>query len=278
LFIVHCSFFIPHSSFPMASLILSHLSAGYGSRPILRDVSLTVRTGEVVALVGPNGAGKSTLIRVVSGVVAATRGTVQLDDLDLLHLKPAQRAKRLAVVPQMIHLPDSFTVGEIVLMGRTPHLPFWAAESKYDCEVAWAAMKKTQTAELVERRSHELSGGEQQRVVIARALAQEPQVLLLDEPTAHLDLKYQMDVLELARALAHGHGLAVLMTLHDLNQAALYADRVALMKQGEIVAQGSAQAVFTAEQLSAVYGVRVAVGQHPAHNTPLIAPVATPER
>lgn len=254
-------------------LSLSHLSASYGSRQILRTVSLTVRAGEVVALVGPNGAGKSTLIRVVSGVVAATSGSIRLNDLDLLRLNPNQRAKQIAVVPQLIHLPEAFTVGEIVLLGRTPHLPIWAGESKHDCEVAWAAMKQTQTDNLIERRAHELSGGEQQRVLIARALTQEPKVLLLDEPTAHLDLKYQVGILNLVRSLAHEQGLAVLLTLHDLNQAALYADRVALMKQGELVAQGSAREVFTAAQLSAVYDVQVVVSQHPAHDTPLIAPL-----
>jgi iron complex transport system ATP-binding protein len=258
----------------MTSLELSHISAGYGPRLILRDVSMTIQAGQVVALVGPNGAGKSTLIRVLSGVVPVAHGRALLDGRDLFQLTQAQRARLIAVVPQMIHLPEAFTVGEVVLMGRTPHLPFWAGESKHDCEIAWQALRKTQTDGLVDRRSHELSGGEQQRVVIARALTQEPKVLLLDEPTAHLDLKYQMDVLELVKALAREQGLAVLMTLHDLNQAALYADSVALMKQGEIVAQGSVQSVFTAEQLSAVYGVQVAISQHPAHGTPLIAPLA----
>jgi iron complex transport system ATP-binding protein len=259
----------------MSTLTLSHLSAAYGSRTVLRDVSLTVNGGEVLALVGPNGAGKSTLIRVVSGVVAASGGDVRLGDSNLIKMPPAERARKIAVVPQLIRLPDAFTVGEIVLMGRTPHLPMWAGESKHDCEVAWSAMKRTQIDALVNRRAYELSGGEQQRVMIARALTQEPNVLLLDEPTAHLDLKYQVGVLELVRSLAREHGLAILMTLHDLNQAALYADRVALMSEGQIVAQGSAAEVFTASQLSAVYGVQVAVSQHPNHNAPLIAPLMT---
>jgi iron complex transport system ATP-binding protein len=257
----------------MTTLTLSHLTAAYGNRTVLRDVSLTIRSGEVLALVGPNGAGKSTLIRVISGVLAPTGGNVQLDDTNMLKLLPAERAKRIAVVPQLIRLPDAFTVGEIVLMGRTPHLPLWAGESKHDCEVAWSAMKRTQTDGLVARRAHELSGGEQQRVMIARALTQEPSVLLLDEPTAHLDLKYQVGVLELARSLAKEQGLTVLMTLHDLNQAALFADRVALMSVGQIVAQGSAAEVFTAGQLSQVYGVPISVSQHPNHKAPLIAPI-----
>jgi iron complex transport system ATP-binding protein len=258
----------------MSTLSLSNLTAGYGRRPVLRGVSLSVRAGEVLALVGPNGAGKSTLLRCISGVVRASSGAIRLDDLDLQRLSAAARARLVAVVPQMVHLPEAFTVSEIVLMGRTPHLPIWAGESRQDCAVAWAAMKKTQTDDLVDRRAQELSGGEQQRVIIARALTQEPRVLLLDEPTAHLDLKHQLGILELVRGLAHEHGLAVMMTLHDLNQAAAYADRLALLKQGEIVAEGDAHSVLTAQRLGDVYGVRVIVGQHPENGSLFIAPVA----
>ncbi len=254
----------------MAPLRLVSISAGYGSRPILRNISLRVEGGEVVALAGPNGAGKSTLIRVISGVLPATAGEAWLDGVDLLRVSPGQRARRVAVVPQMIRLPDAYTAGEIVLMGRTPHLTLWEGESRHDCEVAWAAMRATHVDDLSDRRVDELSGGEQQRVVLARALAQEPQVLLLDEPTAHLDLKYQVGVLELVRALAQERGLAVLMTLHDLNQASLYAHRVAVLQQGQIVAQGSATEVFTSELLSRVYGVHVAVSRHPVRDVPIV--------
>lgn len=256
----------------MTQLRLVSISAGYGSRPVLRDITLRIEAGEVLALAGPNGAGKSTLIRVISGVVPATAGEVKLDGVDVLRLSPRQRAQRVAVVPQMIHLPQAYTVGEIVLMGRTPHLSLWAGESRHDCEAAWTAMRAAHVEDLSERRVGELSGGEQQRAVLARALAQEPQVLLLDEPTAHLDLKHLVGVLELVRSLAQEHNLAVLMTLHDLNQASLYADRVALMRQGEIVAQGTAHEVFTGELLSGVYGVPVAVSRHPQRDVPIVLP------
>jgi len=257
----------------MTTLELQSISAAYGARTVLRGVSLTVAGGEVLALAGPNGAGKSTLIRVISGVLAASAGEVRLDGLDLLRLPASQRARRVAVVPQMLHLPELYTVAEIVLMGRTPHLSLWAGEGKHDCEVAWDAMRATHVEALSDRRVGELSGGEQQRVVLARALAQEPHVLLLDEPTAHLDLKHQVGVLELVRSLARQHDLAVLMTLHDLNQASLYADRVALLQQGEIVAQGSAQQVFTSALLSQVYGLPVSVVQHPDRDVPIVLPV-----
>ncbi|MGH2523596.1 MAG: ABC transporter ATP-binding protein, partial [Anaerolineales bacterium] len=253
-------------------LTLSNLSAGYHRRLVLRGLSLQVRAGEVVALVGPNGAGKSTLIRAVSGVVPISAGSIYFDDVDLAHLRPVERARLIAVVPQAVHLPEAFTAAEIVMMGRTPHLPLWGGEGKKDCAVAWEAMRRTEVETLADRRVDELSGGERQRVVIARALAQEPRALLLDEATAHLDLKHQVAALELVWALAREHGLAVLATLHDLNQAALYADRVALLADGELRALGTASEVLTPEHLSPAYGLPVSVIPHPKYGTPLVLP------
>jgi iron complex transport system ATP-binding protein len=257
----------------MTTLTLSNLSVGYNSRLVLHNINLQVRGGEVVALVGPNGVGKSTLIRAVSGVTPIDAGKVLLGGVEVLRLSPAERARCIAVVPQAVSLPEAFTLAEIVLMGRTPHLPLWGAESKRDCEVAWRAMCRTAIESLADRRIDELSGGERQRVLIARALAQEPRVLLLDEATAHLDLKHQVAVLELVRSLAREHQLAVLATLHDLNQAALYADRVALLTGGELRAIGSPAEVLTPAHLSPAYGLPVQVISHPAYGTPLVLPV-----
>ncbi len=256
----------------MTTLSLSHLSVRYHQRLVLSNVSLQVNAGEVLALVGPNGAGKSTLIRAVSGVTPIHAGLIQLDEADVLRLRPVERARRIAVVPQAAHLPEAFTVAEIVMMGRTPHLPLWGGEGQHDCVVAWAAMHRTAVETLAERRVDEISGGERQRVVIARALAQEPRVLLLDEATAHLDLKHQVSILELICSLAHEHGLAVLATLHDLNQAALYADRVALLADGELRALGAPAQVLTPAHLSAAYGLPIIVMPHPIHGTPLVLP------
>jgi iron complex transport system ATP-binding protein len=258
----------------MTTLTLTNLSAGYNGRPVLHNLDLTIGAGEVLALVGPNGAGKSTLVRAITGLAPALSGAVLLDGVDLLRLSPAQRAREIAVVPQTVSLPEAFTVAEIVLMGRTPHLPLFGSERQRDFDSAWAAMQATAVEALAERRADEISGGERQRAVIARALAQEPRVLLLDEPTAHLDLRHQLAVLELARKLADERGLAVLATLHDLNQAALYADRVALLAGGRLLAVGPAAEVFGAERLGAAFGVRVAVSAHPVHGTPLVAPIA----
>ena len=261
----------------MTTLTISNLSVGYPGRRVLRDINLQVRAGEIVVLVGPNGAGKSTLVRAISGVMFVTPGTIRLDGTDLARLLPTERARRIAVVPQAVNLPEAFTVAEIVLMGRTPHISPWGQEGKHDRAITWEAMRRTAIEPLANRYAGEISGGERQRVLIARALAQEPRVLLLDEPTAHLDLQHQLAILGLAQALAHTHGLAVLATLHDLNQAALYADRVALLSRGRIVASGTAREVFAPGLLSAAFGVQVAVSAHPVHGTPLVIPITQAE-
>lgn len=251
-------------------LKLHSLSVQYGFHSVLRHINLNVSRGEVLALVGPNGAGKSTLIRVASGGLAPTTGRVRVEDVDLRHLSSEQRARRVAVVPQAVHLPPAFTALETVLMGRTPHLGWLGHESDADREIALASMTRTSTAEFAQRRVGELSGGEQQRVLIARALTQSAPILLMDEPTAHLDLKHQSGILDLVRGLAHQERLAVLLVLHDLNLAAQYADRVALLANGELRALGKPEAVLTADRLGPAYGLPVNVFAHPVNGKPLV--------
>jgi iron complex transport system ATP-binding protein len=251
-------------------LSLNHLSLRYHTRFVLRDISLTVRPGKVLALIGPNGAGKSSLIRVASGARLPTTGTVTLNGRDLHHLPIEQRARQVAVVPQAVHLPEAFTVLETVLMGRTPYLGWLGRESAHDYRLAEAALDRTCARELAARPMGELSGGEQQRVLIARALAQAAPVLLMDEPTAHLDLRHQTGILTLARDLAQRDNLATLIALHDLNLAATFADEVALLVEGELRALGSPADVLTPLILSAAYGVAVNVITHPTRGTPLV--------
>ncbi len=191
---------------------------------------------------------------------------------DLLALPTMERARRMAVVPQAASLPPAFTVWEIVLMGRTPYLNFLGQVSAKDEEIARAALEKVDALDLMERRVGELSGGEQQRVLLARALAQTTPILLLDEPTVHLDLEHQVNLMETVRALAHEENLAVLTALHDLNLAARYADRVALLVEGEIKAVGTPRQVLTAELISAAYHLPVQVVAHPFVDAPLILP------
>jgi iron complex transport system ATP-binding protein len=288
-------------------LYIENLSVSYGTRRVLTEVSLEVNSGEVVALIGPNGAGKSTLVRAISGVIPVESGRIQSNDfpgtarhiipaqypqgeggtvpvsfregrcsrssVNLLSLSPMQRARSLAVVPQAASLPPAFTVWETVLMGRTPYLNFLGQVSAKDEAIARLALQKVDALDLSERRVGELSGGEQQRVLLARALAQSTPILLLDEPTSNLDLHYQVSFMETVSALAQRDNLAVLVALHDLNLAARYADRVALLVDGEIKATGTPRQVLTPELISTAYHLPVQVIPHPFADVPLVLPL-----
>ena len=254
-------------------LKIQSLSAFYGARQILHEVSLNVKSGEVLALIGPNGAGKSTLIRAVSGVIPY-QGQVRTNGGDFITLSPIQRAKYIATVPQAVSLPPAYTVWETVLFGRTPYLGFLGQPSQKDEEIARRALQRVSALPFADRRVGELSGGEQQRILLARALCQSTPILLLDEPTAHLDLQYQVSLLELVHELAHQDKLAVLVALHDLNLAAHYADRIALMVAGEIKAEGKPEQVLRPELIREAYCLPVQVVKHPFLDIPLVLPEA----
>ena len=253
-------------------LEIQTLSVGYRDRLILNHVSLTVQPGEVVALIGPNGAGKSTLIRAVSGVLTPRAGTIRLCTMELQRMTSTQRAQTLAVVPQAGSLPASFNVYQTILLGRTPYLGWLGQAGHSDHEAVQQAMMQTKTTHLAERFIGELSGGEQQRVLLARALAQATPILVMDEPTNHLDVLHQTSFLNLARQLAVDHGLAILVALHDLNLTSLYADRVAVLAEGELRAMGTPAEVFVEEILFPIYGSHLRVIAHPDFGTPLILP------
>lgn len=252
-------------------LKIQNLSASYHGHQVLHDVSFNVNNGEVLALIGPNGAGKSTIIRAASGVIPST-GQVRTNGDDFHALDPMQRARYMAVVPQAISLPPAFTVWETVLMGRTPYLGFLGHASSLDEELARGALSRVHALAFADRRVGELSGGEAQRILLARALCQSTPILLLDEPTAHLDLQYQVSLLELIRELAHNENLAVLIALHDLNLAARYADRVALLVGGHLEAIGKPRDVLTPEAISQAYCLPVNVVEHPFMDAPLVLP------
>jgi iron complex transport system ATP-binding protein len=258
-------------------LKIEGLSVSYGPRRVLHNISLEVNSGEVLALIGPNGAGKTTLVRAASGVIPVENGVIRCDgnhlpSIDLLTLSPMQRARSLAVVPQVASMPPAFTVWETILMGRTPHLNFLGQISAKDEAIARLALQKVDAQDLSERRVGELSGGEQQRVLLARALAQSTPILLLDEPTSNLDLHYQVSFMETVSSLACQDNLAVLVALHDLNLAARYANRVALLVDGEIKAMGTPPQVLTPELISTAYHLQVQVIPHPFADVPLVLP------
>lgn len=253
-------------------LDIQSISVCYGSRLILHEISLQVQRGEVLAVVGPNGAGKTTLIRTVSGLLRPKDGKIFVMGQDLENLSPTERARRLAVVPQARNLPGAYTVQQTVLMGRTPHLDWLGRAHSPDYARVQEVLSWTNILDLSERRVGELSGGEQQRVLLARALAQNTPILLLDEPTAHLDLQHQSIVLSLVAKAACEQGLSVILAAHDLNLVALYADHVAMMVEGSIRAKGTPQEVLTSENIEAAYHVPVRVISHPDYGTPLILP------
>ncbi|MGQ9554652.1 MAG: ABC transporter ATP-binding protein [Anaerolineae bacterium] len=257
----------------MSTLEAQGLTLGYKGRAVLQDLRLATRPGSVLALAGPNGAGKTTLLRALARLLRPHAGTVLLDGRDVWTLSERETARRLGLVPQGEASDWPLTVEQVVALGRAPHRGWFLPYSTSDRIAVDAALEQTGLAPLRQRLLAELSGGERQRVLIARALAQQPQVILLDEPTAHLDLRYQGAVLGLSRRLAHECGLAVVMSLHDLNLAALYADRMALIADGGLVAEGAPDAVLTPDHLQRAYGVPVAVGRHPVYGTPLVMPM-----
>ncbi len=252
-------------------LAIDDVHFAYGAAPVLRGASLQLDRGEAVALIGRNGAGKSTLLDVVSGTRAPQRGRVALGGRALAALPRRERARRVALVPQFVQLPFAFSVGELVALGRTPYLPPFGRENARDRDAVAAALSATETAHLAERSVLELSGGERQRALVALALAQEPELLLLDEPTAQLDVAHQLQVLELVLALCRARGLALVAAIHDLNLAALFFPRIAVLHGGRIVADGTARAVLRAPLLREVYGAAVDVVAHPRAPVPLIA-------
>ena len=253
-------------------LKIDSLTVAYGDKTVLRDVSFEVLPGEILALIGPNGAGKSTLVRAASGVVPIVSGQVSVGKHDLTGLTHNQRAKILAVVPQARQLGGAFSVEQAVMMGRTPYLNWLGQESEADKAAVRLALQQTCLDIFADRQIAQLSGGEQQRVLLARALAQSTPVLMLDEPTNHLDLQHQTNLLSLVKRLAQENQLAVLMALHDLNLVSFFADKVALLVEGELRCLGTPQEVIRAEHISAAYRTPVEVVPHPVTGAPIIFP------
>ena len=251
------------------------LGTGADRRTVLRAVDLTVSSGEWVTVVGPNGAGKSTLLRALAGL-AGYSGSVRLDGLEARTAPGRVRARTVAVVPQLPVIPVGVTVGDYVMLGRTPHLAPLQREGRTDHRVVARTLDLLDLTEFSPRLLTTMSGGELQRAFLARALAQEPTVLLLDEPTSALDIGHQQSVLDLVDRLRRDTGLTVLSTMHDLTLAGGYADRVALLDDGTLVAVGPPAEVLTATWLEQIYRARVEVvppGTWPGQRGPVIVPI-----
>ncbi|NLJ36156.1 MAG: ABC transporter ATP-binding protein [candidate division WS1 bacterium] len=251
------------------------LVAGYEQRTVLDCVDFAMHRGGMVALLGPNGAGKSTLLRALTGVLSITSGQVLLRGKPLSNYTRRQLARIMSVVPQMTSVLFSFSAMEYVLMGRTPHLGRLQSESMEDRQIALEAMQATDTEYLCDRPVTELSGGELQRLAIAKSLAQQTPVMLLDEPTAFLDISHQIQILQLLRSLNQEHDKTILCVSHDLNLTATFFDRVVLMQNGAVIDDGPPDRVITAERIEQVYGAQVLVDRSPTGRPRVSIPLAT---
>lgn len=252
-----------------AFLEIDGLSVGYSNKTVLQNLSLEVQPGELLGVIGPNGCGKSTLIKTLSGLLKPKSGQIKMQSQDLFKLKPGERARKIAVVAQNSTLPPAFNVAEVVMLGRTPHLGAFEQEGPGDWQIVQRAMEAADCWHLAARSVSELSGGERQRVLLALALAQEPRLLLLDEPTTFLDINYQIEVMDLvANWLRAEPERGVVAVLHDLNLAAQYCDRLALLSRGHILALGTPQEVINATNIQVAYGASVIVAPHPVNQLP----------
>ncbi len=263
-----------------AAFWANSLTFGFGRKkaalqsPVLKDVSITISSGEVLGVLGPNGSGKSTLLKVLMRILTPQQGTVELFGQSYESLSQAEISRRVAFVPQETQQAFPFTINEMVLMGRYPHHNrTWGLgwEGSKDRAAAHQAMEDLDVSHLGSRLITDVSGGERQRAVIARALAQEPEVLLLDEPTAFLDLHHQLDIARIIRRLNQERGLTVILVSHDLNLASQYCDRLLLLQDGRIVTIGTPQEVISKEFLEPVYGCEVLIDRHPQSGMPRVS-------
>jgi iron complex transport system ATP-binding protein len=252
------------------SLAARDLSHGYGRRTVLNAVSFSVREGEFFIIIGPNGSGKTTLVKTISGTLQPGRGEIEILGRPIQSYSGRQLGRKLAVVAQAPPSDIPFSVAEVVLMGRSPHLGLLAVEKKEDLDLAERAMSFTNVAHLAGRRFDQLSTGERQRVFIARAICQQPRIIVLDEPTAALDLAHQVHVMELLDRLRVEDGITIIMVSHDLNLAALYADRLLLLKGGGVVSLGTPNEVLTFQTLEHAYDCVLLVDENPLKEVPRV--------
>ena len=254
------------------TLSIKKFSVGYGDNYILSDINCEFEVGKIVGMIGPNGAGKSTFIRGISGVLKDISGHINFDGKNLFEMDNAERARVISVIPQARQLGGAFSVYQVVMMGRTAYMNFLGQPSKDDELAVQKAIEMTNLGDFAERMIAELSGGEQQRVLLARALAQETPVMILDEPTNHLDLSSQIEFMKIIKNLAEVEGKIIVLAEHDLNLVNQFADRVLVIHDGGIYLDGSPENVITVEMVKEIYKADVLITEHPETKKPILFP------
>lgn len=261
----------------MHAFEINNLEFGYGEALILKGISFNVRQGEFISIIGPNGSGKSTLLKTLNRLYSIKSGSIQIDGKDIQSYKNRDMAKKVALVPQDTTLEYDFTVEEVVLMGRHPYKGRFEKEDDEDYNIIYEAMEMTNTLKLKDRLITEISGGERQRVFIAKALAQKPSIILLDEPTSHLDINHQMDILNLLKTL-NERGTTIILVIHDINMAARYSHEILLLNNGEIQGKGTPEEVITIENIETAYNLNVAIEKNKYTNSTYLTPIEIRKR
>lgn len=239
------------------AISVSNIQVNFATKSVLKGISWQIKKGSITSLIGPNGCGKSTLLKVINGIIRSDLGEVQIDGKELQRYTTKELAQKIAFLPQVPEIPKDMTVEELVYCGRYPYQNWWKNTAEEDRKAVDYALKMTKTSHLRGQLVNSLSGGERQRTWIAMAIAQEPEILILDEPTTYLDINHQLEVLELLKQLNTEQGLTVVMVLHELNQAAQFSHLLGVIHEGYLVAQGSPKHVLTQELVRSVFGVEV---------------------
>ncbi|WP_040214296.1 ABC transporter ATP-binding protein [Clostridium polynesiense] len=254
-----------------ASVQINKLFFSYGSNPVLKDISINFEKGKFYSIIGPNGSGKTTLLKNISKMLSVVKGTVFIENKDIFKISNKEISKKLAVVPQNINIEYEFTAYDIVLMGRTPFKRRFEDYNEEDKDIAERVMRLTSTWEIKDKLITSLSGGEQQRVIAARALCQDTDIILLDEPTSHLDIQHQLGFLNIFKSLKKD--VTVIAVMHDLNLASLYSDEIILVEKGSIIDKGEPSKVITKSNIKRVYDIDVDIIRNTSNGSPYIIPI-----
>lgn len=258
----------------MYALQVENLQFGYRKDLVLKEISFNIEKGKFVSIIGPNGSGKSTLLKTINQLYSPSQGNILIDGNDINRLKKKELARKIALVPQDTLIDYEFTVEDIVLMGRHPYKGRFQKENENDYKIVNEALKMTNTLHLKDRVITEISGGERQRVIIAKALAQKPSIILLDEPTSHLDINHQIEILNLLKRLNKETGTTIVIVIHDINLASRYSDEIIMLNEGEILGMGSPEKVITKNNIEFAYELKVEIEKNKYTNSLYLTPIS----